>query len=159
MSDLLTVPEAAKVAGVSARTMRRWVTSGQVRTVGSGHGRRVVAASLSKPADTNGQNGHVDVTLLAGETATVDTETDTRPSMAAVSAEADHLADLVRELTGKLAEQTALTAVWMERARVLGEQLAIAAPADSLTAGHTAPEPPTPATDAPAPWWRAWWRW
>ena len=52
LSELLTVPEAARVAGVSERTMRRWATNGQVRSIGRGHRRRVVAASLSEPAAT-----------------------------------------------------------------------------------------------------------
>src|SRR5690606_9058404 len=59
MSDTLTVQEAATVAGVSVRTMRRWAANGQVRTIGQGHGRRIVAASLSKEAaiaDANGQS-------------------------------------------------------------------------------------------------------
>jgi len=56
--ELLTVPEAATLAGVSVRTMRRWASSGQVRTTGSGHRRRVVAASLSEIPVTSGHNGH-----------------------------------------------------------------------------------------------------
>jgi excisionase family DNA binding protein len=55
--ELLTVPEAAAVAGVSVRTMRRWASSGQVRTTGTGHRRRVVTASLSEVVVTNGQIG------------------------------------------------------------------------------------------------------
>ena len=42
-----------------------------------------------------------------------------------MTVEADRLADLVRELTDRLAEQTGLTAVWMERARVLSDLLAL----------------------------------
>jgi len=57
MTDLLTVPEAATLAGVSVRTMRRWVTSGQVRSVGTGHKRRGVADSLSELPATNGKKG------------------------------------------------------------------------------------------------------
>ena len=150
MSDTLTVTEAATVAGVSVRTMRRWATSGQVRTVGSGHGRRIVAASLSKEtakADTNGQEDlPPDVTVSA----TSVTET-------ASGHEADRLAALVTDLSVRLADQTALTAIWQERARVLGDQLALAAPVtpqEPILAAQTV----TPSSvESAVPVWRHWW--
>jgi excisionase family DNA binding protein len=152
MSDLLTVSEAATLAGVSARTMRRWVNAGQVRTVGHGHGRRVLSASLSEPAVTNGQNGHVRVTADRTGSATADTETDS-------GHEADRLADLVRELTVRLSEQTGLTAMWQERAGTLADRLtaaesqllALAAPPESPLVARTAPKPVEPTQE---PWWR-----
>lgn len=148
MSDLLTVSEAATVAGVSVRTMRRWATSGQVRTDGRGHGRRVVAASLSELPVTNGQNGQEKRSPEGTVSATAATET-------ANGHEADRLADLVRELTGRLSEQSAMTALWMERARVLSDQLALAAPQSPQDApGST--ESPDPTTDTTAPWWKRW---
>jgi hypothetical protein len=49
--------------------------------------------------------------------------------------EAVHLARLVRELSERLAEQTALTAIWQARARVLGDQLALAAPSEAQQEG------------------------
>jgi excisionase family DNA binding protein len=150
MSDLLSVPEAATVAGVSVRTMRRWVTNGQVRSVGNGHKRRVVAASLSELPATNGQNGH-DVDDGNGHE---------RPASATgsdVAVQADRLADLVRELSDRLADQTAMTALWMERARVLGEQLALTAPEAPQDAKNgtlnapTAMQGPEPYTGPSAP--------
>src|SRR5215211_8462421 len=78
--ELLTVPEAATVAGVSVRTMRRWAGSGQVRTTGSGHRRRVVAASLSEVAATNGRNGHDVVTRDRPVSATTDTGSEEHTS-------------------------------------------------------------------------------
>ena len=51
----------------------------------------------------------------------------------------------------ELAEQTGLTMVWMERCRVLGDQLALAAPSESVPAGQQAPDVPAPTTDAPVP--------
>jgi hypothetical protein len=125
--ELLTVPEAA-VAGVSVRTMRRWASSGQVRTTGSGHRRRVVAASLPGVEASEDASGREDRSPEDTVSATTDAGTVRSANSDSVAAEADRLADLVRELTGKLAEQTGLTMVWMERARVLGERLALAAP-------------------------------
>jgi hypothetical protein len=119
MSELLTVPEAATVAGVPARTMRRWVTNGQVRTVGHGHGRRSVAASLSEPAANEAANGHGGTD--GGQAIPVTAATET-----ANGHEADRLADLGRDLTVRLSEQTGLTAKWQERAGQLGDRLAAA---------------------------------
>jgi len=54
------------------------------------------------------------------------------------------LAVLVRELSERLAEQTGLTAMWQERARVLAGQLALAAPEGSQTPPDANPGPVVP---------------
>jgi len=154
MSDLLTVSETATVAGVSARTMRRWVSSGQVRTVG--HGRRVVAASLSELPATNGQNGHEERSPDKTGAATTDTKTDRSAHTANVDTEAGHLADLVRELSERLADQRAVSAVWMERARVLGEPLALTAPQQPPDASGSTEGPNCLPGWPSSPWWRSW---
>jgi excisionase family DNA binding protein len=138
----LTIAEAASVAGVSVRTVRRWIASGHVVTVGRGQGKRVVAASLSKPADTNGQNGHETGHPMGQVSAKEDTETTTTANSDKAAIEADRLAVLVRELSDRLAEQTGLTAVWMERCRVLSDQLALAAPSERPQEGQEPPEAP-----------------
>jgi len=129
LSDVLTVPDAAKVAGVSERTMRRWATNGQVRTVGRGHRRRVVADSLSEPPATNGRRGHEgrspDVTVSA-----------TTATGTVMAAEAGHLADLVRELTARVSDLSATAGMWQARARVLEERVL------ALEAPKTEPGPP-----------------
>jgi excisionase family DNA binding protein len=139
LPDLLTVSQAATVAGVSARTMRRWVGNGQVRSVGSGHGRRVVAAALSELPVTNGQAGQPGrARSVTGSVSVADV------------AEAGHLADLVRQLTDRLAEQSAVAAMWQERARVLAERLALAAP-ESPESPLTAPGAPESPNLTPGP--------
>jgi excisionase family DNA binding protein len=158
MTDLLTVSDAATVAGVSARTMRRWVKRGQVRTVRHGHGRRVVAASLSEPAVTNGHPGHAAVAADRTASATVVTETVN-------GHEADRLADLVRDLTVRLSEQTGLTAMWQERAGQLGDRLAaaesqllaLAPPGSSLTASTGAKRPDLAQGEPPGRVWPRGW--
>jgi len=144
--ELLTVSDAATLAGVSARTMRRWAASGQVRTVGRGHGRRVAAASLLDLPATEGQTGQEQRSHDDTVAATSDTET-------ASGHEAGHLAALVRALTERLAEQTGLTAMWQERARMLSDQLALEAPKSPPDAS-TAPQTVEPPTDTPTPLWR-----
>src|SRR5436853_2182974 len=152
MTDL-TVSEAATVAGVSVRTVRRWIASGQVATTGRGRRKRLVAASLSKQTAANGRNGHVGVTLSDIESDTTVTETVSAANSDKADLEAGHLAVLVRELSERLADQTALTAIWQERALVLSDQLALAAP--------TAPETVEPPTNAANTLWalltRWWW--
>jgi excisionase family DNA binding protein len=158
VTELLSIPDAATSAGVSVRTMRRWVSSGRVRSVGTGHRRRVVAASLSEAVAAHGQGSQDERSPAATVSATAG-------AGSAVAAEADRLADLVRELTDRLAEQTALTAIWQERARVLSDQLALTAPQSPTEApGETeTPEPiphkasPTPLGDPLAPLWRRLW--
>jgi len=68
------------------------------------------------------------------------------------------LADLVRDLSSRLADQTALTAIWQERARVLGDQLALMPPQATI-AGQPAPEVAPASSEGSAPWWRSWWSW
>jgi hypothetical protein len=104
--------------------------------------------------------------------AITDTETDESANAVKSDTEAGQLADLVRELTGRLTEQTALTAIWQERARVLGEQLALAAPLQPVDASGSM-QGPGPSTEpdyrrwraereqpdmanAVRPWWRSW---
>ena len=152
MTDLLTVPEAATLAGVSERTMRRWAAGGQVRTVVTGHKRRVVADSLLELPARIGQGGQ-EFRLDSGQNS-------------ATVHEADRLADLVRDLSERLAEQMAMTALWMERARVLSEQLALAAPQSAAERPQDARETaegsepiwePSPASEpVSSPWWRRW---
>ena len=148
VSELLTVPDAAKVAGVSERTMRRWATTGHVRTVGRGHKRRVLAVSLSEPSATNGQAGH--------EGGSPERPVSATPAIeSATAAEADRLADLVRELTGRVSDLSATAAMWQTRAQMLDERVrALEAPKPD-----PAPDPfpePIPPTPNAAPWDARW---
>jgi len=157
-SDLLTVPEAATLAGVSVRTMRRWATSGQVRTVGRGHKRRIVASEL---AATNGQPDRSPADKRPPEAATV-----------AGAIEAAHLADLVRELQSRVADLAASAGMWQVRAEVLGHQLEQARgelralkepapqePREGALEGRRAAQAPDPSTETSTPWWRRWRAW
>jgi len=138
---LLSVSEAATVAGVSARTVRRWAKSGQVRTRGQGRDRRVVAATLSKLADTADTNGHE-------QRSPEDIVADTVATDMANGHEAVQLAALVRELTTRLAEHAAVAAMWQERASTLADRLAVA---ESQMAALTAPASTPTASGEPEP--------
>ena len=148
-ADLLSVAEAASVASVSTRTIRRWIASGQVVTVGHGHDRRIVSASLRKPADTVDTNGH------AGLSSRV-TGSDTADTAVSSGHEAVHLAALVHDLTVRLSESSAVAAMWQERARVLEERLALAAPAQSPGASNLTRESPDTGSGPRGPFPRVW---
>ena len=174
-SDLLSVAEAATLAGVSERTMRRWAASGQVRTVGRSHARRIPVSEVAAIPATNGRSG-----------------TDNRTATAAVAEEAGHLAALVRELQAKVADLAGAAGMWQVRAEVLAAQLeqargelrALQAPQNAQNGtqeGRRAAESPDPTTEPPEapseppeplapdplptttdgrqPWWRRWRRW
>ena len=88
---------------------------------GNGHDRRVLPSSLpERAASQNGHGSHQRPTAdtqAATSTDTAFTATDE----VRVTAEADRLAALVRELTAENRQVAAVAAVWQERARVLGD--------------------------------------
>jgi Helix-turn-helix domain len=137
MAEWVSVSDAARLAAVSDRTMRRWVTGGQVRSQRRGRAYLVDASEL---AATSGQDGQP----LA----------DNRPPSAAMADEAPHLAELVRELTAKLADVSASAALWQGRADVLAQRLhQLEAPKEPDPVPTPAPSPPTPNGPEPHGWW------
>jgi excisionase family DNA binding protein len=154
MSAYLSARESAAYCGVSEKTIRNWIAAGRLSAEKSAGAFRIAQEDL----DTL-RNGSPHPPQAA-ESASAEVRADDGPQGAEGSAEAGHLADLVRDLTRQLAEQTGLTMVWMERARVLSDQLALAAPAESPVAGQQTALPPDPPRGEPltarlrvlAPW-------
>jgi hypothetical protein len=68
------------------------------------------------------------------------------------------LIELVERLTERLAEQSAVAAMWQERARMLSDQLALAAPQQPVEAPG-GPAPAEPTVEPPGARARPWWRW
>ena len=64
----------------------------------------------------------------------------------------------IDELTGRLLVTTEAATIWQERARVLGEQLALGAPRpqNGIVGAPTATERQVLPTEPSAPWWRRW---
>jgi hypothetical protein len=167
MSELLTVGQAATLAGVSVRTMRRRVAAGEVMTAGHGQARRIVAASVvaAPPPGDPATGGQADGTPASVTPAMTEDVTEVRadvtadspaagtPAMAVLVALVDRLTSENRDLGRQLVDVTAAATLWQERARVLADQLALAAPApsDGLGAGHRTPEPSDPTTEPPSP--------
>jgi excisionase family DNA binding protein len=155
MSEYVSVTEAAVLAGVSERTVRRWVTRGRLRAARRGQALMIATSEL---ADVAGRDGGQADGHGAG--------------VADMSAsEAGHLAALVRELQADLANATATIGLWQGRAEVLAlqledarAQLALSAPTgapESHVGGReTAPPAGVPQESVPKPaprWWRRWW--
>jgi len=180
MSEYVSAVEAARVSGLSERTVRRWVKRGKLRAVRDGHAVRVPLSEVlalcsrpsCRPADT-GQVGHVDNGQARlrhdGEQATSQDNSQ------------DSLLALVRDLQAELLRRSEAAAMWQARAEMLGHQLrALEAPtarhqtptASILTAEGSDPplepsEPPSVLSPVPqpippepnggSPWWRRWW--
>ena len=172
MSELLTVGQAATLAGVSVRTMRRRVAAGEVMTSGHGQARRIVAASVvagSAPGDPATVGQAVGTPAMAEDNAAMTEDmTEVRadvteassatvtPAMAALVALVDRLTAENRDLGRQLVDVSAAAAVWQERARVLGEQLALAAPSQPVDVSGAAQIPePSLASAPPLLSWRS----
>jgi excisionase family DNA binding protein len=147
VSAFLSVREAAVMAGVSERTIRRWLRSGQVRAVKRGGSYRIrpnaLAAMIGHDGTEEADDG-VDSPPAAGIDAS-----DTADVATTGVAE---LTRLVRDLQQQNLELAGRVGYFQAENAQLRERLALMAPA--------APEP-TPTTGAvsePAtrPWWRFW---
>ena len=147
MSDWVSVTEAAVLAGVSERTVRRWIKRGRLTSARRGQALLVPVDSLAA------LGGRSD-----GPVADMADRSDNGSAT-----EATELAALVRELKAELTQTTAAAAMWQERARTLAMQLeqtqrVLEAPkshnaqegasASNLTA--EAPDPPAEPSDPPA---------
>ena len=113
-----TLREAAGILGVSVTALRRRVAAGQVRAERVD---RPQGSSWRVYLDAHAPEHAPRVTVAERDRLKAPRERGPEPGTADLIA-------LVRELTDKLAESAAVAAMWQERARVLGDQLALAAP-------------------------------
>ena len=117
-----TLREAATILGRSVSVVRRQVASGQIR-----------AERVQRPQgsvwrvflDGDTLEGARSVTVAEGHQSHAPAEPQAERAPDPVASE---LIALVGELSQKLAESAAVASMWQERARVLGERLALAAP-------------------------------
>jgi len=168
----LSAATAARLTGVSERTVRRWAAAGRVRSIRRGHGYLVWFPEVAAIA------GHAATAVQTPDAAMSDMPATAELS-ASTAIEAGHLAALVRDLQAELLRRSEAAAMWQARAEMLGHQLrALEAPrphqtatAANLTAEGPDPpsepsEPPSapspipspipPAPNGGAPWWRRW---
>ena len=143
MSDWVSVTEAAVMAGVSERTVRRWIKRGRLTSARRGQ-------ALLVPVDS--------VAALGGRSDGPVADMADRSDNGSVT-EAAELAALVRELKAVLTQTTAVAAMWQERALTLFMQLehaqrALQAPQnaqDATQESRTAAEAPDPPAEPPDP--------
>jgi hypothetical protein len=125
-----TLREAAGILGVSVTALRRRVAAGQIR-----------AERLERPQgsawrvflDAHAPGDAPSVTVVERPRSNAPAARGPEPGL-------PEFVSLVSELSQKLAESAAVAAMWQERARVLADQLALAAPKSSLEGlGSTEP--------------------
>jgi excisionase family DNA binding protein len=132
LSQYVSVSEAARVLGVSRRTVDRRIASGKLRTVDQDGTRLVVLEDTPVPA------------MSATPTETAMSElVAMRARLQAVEEERDHLRQTVDKLTGTVDR---LTISMAQLSGTIVEQQA-------LDTGQDTPDTPRPAQRA---WWRFW---
>jgi len=172
MPDIVSANEAAHRFGLSEKTVRRWIAAGKLTADKQGRAYRVPlseVAVLVRPDTAQDCGPSAD----SGRTADNDSApstADSTPSASAMSG-IPELVALVDRLQAENRDLATAAAVWQERARVLGEQLALAAPQQPVGASGATQEPdpapePSPPPDPfpvplpPTPNERAlWWEW
>ena len=127
-----TLREAAGVLGVSVTALRRRVAAGQIRAERVD---RPQGSSWRVYLDAHTPGDAPRVTVAERDTLKAPREPGPEPGTADLIA-------LVRELSNKLAESAAVDAMWQERARVLGDQLALTPP--QPVEASTPPQPVIP---------------
>lgn len=132
MSQNVSVSEAARVLGVSRRTVDRRIAAGKLRTVDQDGARLVVLEDTPDPA-TPETPPETDMSELVA----------VRARLQAVEEERDHLRQTVDKLTGTVDR---LTISLAQLSGTIVDQQA-------LDTGQDTPEAPRPVQ---RPWWRFW---
>jgi hypothetical protein len=148
--DGLTITDVAALLGISKDAVRRRLRAGQL------DGHHVVTSH--GPAWCVHLDTHVEAHHGGGTVPPESTHGGDMPTTVA-------LVELLRDrearidsLTSENRQLAEAAAVWQERARVLADQLALAAPQQPVgTSGALGPTPPI--TGPSASWWRSWWPW
>jgi excisionase family DNA binding protein len=154
MSDVVSANEAAHRFGLSEKTVRRWIAAGKLNADKVGRAYRV---SLSEVEALTVQRttDKAEASPYSGpntDNGSASSTTDSRSGMYGIA----ELVALVDRLQADNRELAATATVWQERAHVLGEQLALAAPApaESPAEGEETASPPNPIPETPPPRWR-----
>ena len=145
----LTLKQAAAMAGIPERTLRRWAISGRLAATRHGHAYRVTPdalAAIASASVTLGQDGPANTATVAATTAASGLVAE---SMAELLRMLDQRDRTIMELSGRLGYMHA------ELAQAK-EQLALQAPQPEPM--PTEPAPIVEAVSVPATrrWWRRW---
>jgi excisionase family DNA binding protein len=163
MSDVVSANEAAHRFGLSEKTVRRWIAAGKLTADKHGRAYRVSLseiAALVRPDAAQDRGPSAD-TVQTADIHSAPSTADSRPNTSAMSGIAELVA-LVDRLQTDNRELATTAAVWQERARVLGEQLALKAPQapqNGALDGSAAAQAQDPSPEPFRMLWRSWGRW
>jgi excisionase family DNA binding protein len=145
MSTIVSANEAAHRFGLSEKTVRRWIASGKLKADKRGRSYRVVLSEVAALTghDTGHDRGPSADTVQTADNHSAPNTADSTSAMSGIAA----LVALVDRLQVENRDLAAAAAIWQERARVLGDQLALAAPAERPQEGQETPEAPEPAPE------------
>jgi excisionase family DNA binding protein len=147
MSTIVSANEAAHRFGLSEKTVRRWIAAGKLKADKHGRAYRVdlseVAALSGHPIADNAEPKQD--TVQTADTDSAPSTTDSRPNESVMFGIVELVA-LVDRLQAENRDLAASAAIWQERARVLTDQLALAAPQQAEGV------PGATRTSSP-PWW------
>jgi excisionase family DNA binding protein len=154
VDDAVSLREAAGLASVTDKTLRRWIKSGRLYAVKLGGQYRITLADLERAKAIDVDNAPQQMSTQRLDTGQTAPPIDLRPLV-------DHLATL----EGQVQQLTEAAAVWQVRALQAEEQL------KQQTAGGTREHAAQRTPDTPhdeqggdmadavsASWWRRWWR-
>ncbi|MDP9473396.1 MAG: helix-turn-helix domain-containing protein [Chloroflexota bacterium] len=186
LDNTLSIRQAAASAGVTEKTIRRWIQAGRLRAVKLGGQYQVAPADLATAQEDRPPPRDVP-THDARRVIGLDTEhTDPTPRVDVdhvhpgpgvdIGLDVGHIApavdlrplvDHIAALEGQVRQLTEAATVWQVRAVQAEERLqALTAGDDSHGAGavaaqepHHAAETTEPTADASTPWWKFWERW
>jgi len=142
----LSAREAAAVAGVSERTIRRAIARGELPAGKHAGAYRIapgdVAAWGGRPDTGQPRHRTPDTSAAAERTAPATADRpDTGPAAPVTGAELAPLADVIAHQGAEIARLAAAAALWQERARVLEGRLLALGAGDVATPPDQAPRP------------------
>jgi hypothetical protein len=163
MQETMSAPVSARAAaarcGLSERTLRRWIAAGLLHADKQG-GTFLVSledvrtlvvkrrghAVDSAAAEDVSAAPHTELSDVADNPA-ADTLRHDAPNVAALVDLVARLHTEVSEAKDEVREYATAAAMWQERARILEERLALAAPAERPVAARETPEPSDSTTE------------
>ncbi len=186
LDNTLSIRQAAASAGVTEKTIRRWIQAGRLRAVKLGGQYQIAPADLTTAQEDRPPPRNASI-QGAGQDTGLDTEhvystsrvdvTHVHPSPGVdIGLDVGHIApavdlrplvDHIAALEGQVRQLTEAATVWQVRAVQAEERLqALTAGDDSHGGGAVAAQEPRhatggvePAGDASVPWWKFWERW
>jgi len=159
MMEVMSARAAAAHSGVSERTLRRWIAAGRLHADKQG-GAFLVSLEDVRTLTATCNPSAADIAAAQDMSAASNTEAsevaDTPQHDAALVTLVAQLHAEVSAAKDEAREYATAAAIWQERARMLGDQLALMPPQATIAA-QPAVQLETGSSGAPAPFWLSWW--